>query len=615
MRFGMAGSWLALIVTGLLLFAKPLAAGEGTPALRVQTLPHTPAGIPAASAPWVEGWVRGDDERRWLRVQFVSATPQRLLLDVGVPDIEYLALYRGSGPAASRLIELHSDSPYAARPWPGRRLALPLDVAAGQHEYLLQYRVHGDTPLELQLHTPEEHARRLADGNLLTGLVIGSLLALLLLALLHYAIEQQPAYLYYAVTLLCAVLFLLQIGGFLFGWLWPNAGSWNQAAPVWLQAAIHCSHAAFTINLFDLRRRAPWLWRAYLALMAAALASAVHYQLSGSMDLLLPLALLHLPLPLLAGALALRQRLPAAGWYLAGAICLLLFVNVLFGLSVLGILSGLPTFALPQIGYLLEALCFAAALGYRMFSLQRSHARHLEARLLEAEQLAQAEADKLALQARNQRQQLELAAAGHDLSQPLAAIRLAIPALQAQAGTARISEHIEQALAYTEGLLRELIADARHGQGEHLLALEDVLIAAYQRHLSAAEAKGLRLRYVATGLQLAASPTVLARLLDNLLVNAIRYTETGGVLMGIRRQPNQILIQIWDTGSGIAPTEIQQLLQPFRQSGRLAAERHGHGLGLHIVQTLCQQSGYQFRIASRPGRGSCMSIVIPLPCS
>ncbi|WP_273430690.1 7TM diverse intracellular signaling domain-containing protein [Chitinibacter tainanensis] len=601
------------IVMALPLLAKPALAASAVP---YQMLAESPEGVPSTAARWQAGWVRADagERERWVRLE-IATSPQMRLLTLGVPDIEALTLYQGEGPAARPLLQLQPDSPYAARPWPSRLLALPISPSTQPQVYLLRYRVHADTPLSLQLVTPTEYAEQLARSNLFTGLVIGALLALLLLAVLHYHIEQQPAYLYYAMTVGLAIVFLLQIGGFLFPWLWPNAGLWNQGFPMWLQAAIHCSHAAFTINLFDLRRRAPRLWQAYLLVMAAALLSATVYQFTGSLALLMPTALLHLPLPLLAGWLAWRQRLPAAGWYLAGTTCLLLFVNVLFGLSIMGVLHGLPFFVFPPLGYLLEALCFAAALGWRMHSLQRSHARQLEARLLEAEQLAQAEADKLALQQRQQQQQLELAAAGHDLSQPLAAIRLAIPALQAQAGTAGIGQHIAEALRYTEDLLQELLQDARqqHAAGHTgQLALDEVLIAAYQRHLPTAAAKGLRLRYVATRLRYPASATVLNRLLDNLLVNALRYTEQGGVVFGLRRQADQLLLQVWDSGPGIHPTDQARLLQPFTQSGRRSAEHQGYGLGLYIVQTLCAQSGYRLQLASGP-LGSVFSIVLPLP--
>ena len=90
--------------------------------------------------------------------------------------------------------------------------------------------------------------------------------------------------------------------------------------------------------------------------------------------------------------------------------------------------------------------------------------------------------------------------------------------------------------------------------------------------------------------------------------NALRYTPRGRVLMGVRRRAGGVELQVLDTGPGLLPNQIQRLQQPYEQG---AQAREGHGLGLFIVKSLCEQSGYHFRVRSQLQRGSCFSVFIP----
>jgi signal transduction histidine kinase len=317
----------------------------------------------------------------------------------------------------------------------------------------------------------------------------------------------------------------------------------------------------------------------------------------------------------MAGVLALRRRLPAAGYFLAGAVSIGLCMNVLFSLSVAGVagFAEVDVFLYPKIGYLLEAILFAAALGRLVRLLHQRHEAALRHRLAEAEQLAQAElARGRALQAAHQ-QQLQLAAAGHDLSQPLSSIRFALAALRARTENEAAAQHIDKALDYCESMLRELITEARSSvrQSAQWLELGEVLLDAHARYQAAAEQKGLQLRVCPTSAEVLASGLILARMLDNLIGNAIRYTSRGQILLGVRRRQAGVEIQVVDTGPGMDLAQRDRLLAPFTQSGVLDNERLGYGLGLHIVHALCEQAGYRLTITSQRGRGSIFGVLIP----
>ncbi len=147
----------------------------------------------------------------------------------------------------------------------------------------------------------------------------------------------------------------------------------------------------------------------------------------------------------------------------------------------------------------------------------------------------------------------------------------------------------------------------QRGEAVQLGALFQLLAAEF-RPLAAE--KGLQLRVVPSQLMLDTSFVVLSRILHNLLANAIRYSHSGTVLLGVRRRPQALEIQVLDQGPGLLPEQRQRLQQAFVQ-GANAQSGNGVGLGLYIVQTLCTQLGYRLQVHSALRRGSCFSIVIP----
>lgn len=614
-RFAAAGDALVLSATEERQPARPHAAYYDGPAPGLQLA--TAAARPELFRPAAARALHlGGDADHWLRLPLVNGEPAPLerVLALGVPDAELLAAYRLDGGLPRPLLHLPAEADYTARPLPARLLGLPISLAPNASTVLLlRYRVHGDTPLSQEILSPGAFQRDLARGDLLNGVVLGILLVLALLALLQYLATEQRAYLAYTGMAVSMLAFLLQIEGYNFAYLWPGQGAWNQAAPMYLALLMQLSHATFALTLFDMRRRHPRLYRFYLGYLLLLAAGMAVYLASGREWPALVAALAYTPLVLAAGFYLLRQDQPVAGFFLAGSLAYAVFTNLLFGLSVFGIGWNVSPFVYPKLGYLCEAGCFALALARQTHSLRRRVEDGLRRQLAEAEQLARAEADKHRALLTAREREMRLASTGHDLSQPLASIRLALAGLAARADNQAATRHIDQALDYTESLLRGLIGEARQSYAaqDRELELLDLLADVRQRHLAQARAKGLEIRLHPCAYRVAGSATVLARILDNLVGNAVRYTSRGGLLLGVRRRPDGLEIQVLDSGPGLDTRRLDQLLAPFRQSGDLAAEKLGHGLGLHIVRTLCEQSGYRLRVSATPGRGSCFGVVLP----
>ncbi|MDR3441212.1 HAMP domain-containing sensor histidine kinase [Telmatospirillum sp.] len=213
-----------------------------------------------------------------------------------------------------------------------------------------------------------------------------------------------------------------------------------------------------------------------------------------------------------------------------------------------------------------------------------------------------------------------LAAASHDLRQPLQALGLFVATLAQQPlpdELRHIVGKIEGSLEALEHLLDALLDISRLDAGAieaHSMPfpLQNLFNRMAFEFAPLAERKDIRLRMVDTTAVVRSDPALLERILRNLLSNAIRYTRRGGVLIGCRRRGNELRIEVWDSGRGIAIADQREI---FREFHRLSDDsndgRQGLGLGLAIVERLTNLLGLQIDLRSVVGRGSMFAIVLP----
>ena len=213
-----------------------------------------------------------------------------------------------------------------------------------------------------------------------------------------------------------------------------------------------------------------------------------------------------------------------------------------------------------------------------------------------------------------------LASASHDLRQPLHTISLLVGVLRRQAVTPEVGKlvsHIEASVSAMEALFVGLLdiskldaGTASPVLGDHALA--ELLHRVAASHGPAAERKQLRLVVVPSRRAVRTDAVLLERVLGNLVANAIRYTERGKVLVGCRRRPGGVELQVWDTGIGIAPEQLPHIFDEFYQIDNPERDRgKGLGLGLAIVKRTLDLLGHPHVLRSTPGRGTCFSILLP----
>lgn len=216
-----------------------------------------------------------------------------------------------------------------------------------------------------------------------------------------------------------------------------------------------------------------------------------------------------------------------------------------------------------------------------------------------------------------------LAAASHDLRQPIQAIKLfndALTRMGLSEEQRSINAHLSQSINSLSDLLNGLLDISKFDAGVVKVSREAVQVEPFfsrmDRDFSPTAARrrlAFRLCFPHMELSIFTDAKLLMSLLGNLIGNAIKYTEKGGVLVCVRRRHNHALIQVWDTGIGIAPEHMARLSEEFFQIDNPERDRtKGVGLGLAIVKRLARLLETEVTCRSRPGKGSVFEFRLPL---
>jgi len=212
--------------------------------------------------------------------------------------------------------------------------------------------------------------------------------------------------------------------------------------------------------------------------------------------------------------------------------------------------------------------------------------------------------------------------ASHDLRQPLQALRLFTDVLEGETRGSRLEPKVQlasKALSGAETIVRSLLDVARLEASSAPPRYQAVdipsLFAAMADEVSPqAAAKGLDFRVAGAKGAVWSDPLMLERILRNLLTNAVRYTDHGGILLACRHRAGKVLIEVWDTGIGIPEKHQDEIWEEFFQVGNAARDRdQGLGLGLPIVRKLAQRLGCPITLTSKVGRGSRFRLVMDRP--
>lgn len=316
-----------------------------------------------------------------------------------------------------------------------------------------------------------------------------------------------------------------------------------------------------------------------------------------------------------AGAVPAQSYTPASLYAVVGVLYTLVTARLVavgtLEFVLLGIASGL--FGLTMVGF-----CRVQARilrdGFRIRFENRTLVAALTAQTAEAED-ARNKAEMASL-AKSQ----FLAAASHDLRQPLYALSLfsaSLRELKLDDESRNVVGRIQDSIAVMESLFDGLLDISRLEAGVVKAHLSEVSVDALFDRLSQvfhpiAVERGLDLRFRADGEWVRSDATLLEQVLSNLLSNAMRNTQSGGILVAARARGSSIRLEIWDTGIGIGETDLRRIFEEFVQVHNPQRDRRkGLGLGLSIARRAAALIDSQIDVRSRPGKGSRFMVVQP----
>jgi signal transduction histidine kinase/ActR/RegA family two-component response regulator len=225
------------------------------------------------------------------------------------------------------------------------------------------------------------------------------------------------------------------------------------------------------------------------------------------------------------------------------------------------------------------------------------------------------------LEAANQAKSRFIAAASHDLRQPLHALGLFVAQLHGKlraAERSQIVDRIEAALSAMNELFSALLDISKLDAGATTVNLTVFPVAQLLAHAEttfagAAREKKLSFRAMPSDAWVKSDFILLQQIVFNLVQNALRYTRSGGVLVGCRKRGDQLRIEVWDSGIGIPPDQHDKIFGEFYRLGEPDRDRRaGLGLGLAIVDRLCRLLDHPIEVKSTVGKGSVFAVTVPL---
>jgi len=325
-----------------------------------------------------------------------------------------------------------------------------------------------------------------------------------------------------------------------------------------------------------------------------------------------------------------NRFLPALGVALVGTLSFLVY---LYGWA-----QPDRTTTLSLLGVLLLINSFGAVAAYRFSQLRRREFAALEAQRLANEtllaEIARRESLETALTvekiaAERARDQAEaasraksrfLAAASHDLRQPMHALSLFAATLVERLRypeVRHIADQMQASIIALTSLFDSLLDISKLDAGAVQprivsFRLQDLFDNVRRDFTGKAHHKGIRFQVANTSLVVRSDPVLLERIVRNLAANAVNYTQQGGVVIGARRRGKLVRIEVWDSGPGIPREEQQRVFEEFYQIANPERDRSkGLGLGLAIVKRLAELLHHPIEVRSEPGVGSCFAVTVP----
>ncbi|WP_238367593.1 sensor histidine kinase [Mesobacterium pallidum] len=507
-------------------------------------------------------------------------------------------------------------------PFAGRSVAYPelttefeLPQGAATDLYI-RFWSGGSSELSFSLMTVQAFNDWSAGKTARNFVYYGIGLFLVAAAVVCYLVTWRGVFLAYSIYALFGTLFVMHGDGNTFKYLWPERPLLNDNASAFIGAGLVVFGANFARVFLQTRQRHPVMDKVLIAVMAmtlAILASGLFVDMQIVKRLLILASLIGIITFVVSGLVAARTRFREVRFYVlawAGAVVSSGIMNLRHWLGI-----EIPEevqFNSMRIVLIMDAVLMGLAILDRFNQLRAARQEALELSLSEAQRnvalsarMAELETDFELLQDLTRTREQSLADTAHDLRQPLHALRLNVRRMMNREGRGAVdATEVEETFAYLEGLVatgletveRADASGASRPAEDAPTDVGEVLGSVAEMFAPDAEAKGLTLRHVATGATTRVPPLAMMRMVTNLVSNAVKYTETGGVLLGVRRHGGTTRIEVHDTGPGLGAGGLAAALPRHARHSDI----EGSGLGLDIVRQLAEAHGCGFGYRARP---------------
>lgn len=569
----------------------------------------------------------------WLRfdMQNTDVLDGEWAIATGSMRIDHLSLYKLSDGVLERVYHSNFFSRGDEREIVSPNIYIPISLAAqSKATFFLEYQSQGTVELNLDVLDSQRVQEKIRVEYILDFMLIAFFLTLAAINLFHFLALRQPAHFYYSLLMFASVAKTLSARNYFFIYVFPDSLEIVRLITPFAGNAAVAFGVLFTRHFFDLKTLSKPLYLAsHIGLALLFLPCIATF--FGSYNTVLTLMIYTSPLAILlmvfVGFYALYKGRPSATYFVVAWVFYATGLLYL-AFSVRGYhISGIPGSDVALLGSAIEGLVLSMALAHRVRHVhaQRQQAQNRLITTLERNsdiqaELIDAERAKFFALSESHRKSQKLAATSHDFASPLLALQASLSSLNSKKGpdlpqeTISAIENIRQTLDYLQNLSTSLVIDERAQQNaeQESFMLSDMFIDVFNRYAIVAEEKQLNFFFVASSKTVSENRLAVTRILENFVSNALRYTDSGKVFFGARRRKGAIELQVLDTGPGIRPEVEQKISKAFTQSGDLANEYQGFGLGLSIAHSLCEEFGYTMKLESSHERGSKFSVVIPI---
>jgi len=568
------------------------------------------------------------DGRIWLKFLLSNDTAERdqWRIDLARQYMQELDIYMVREGDSPKLVMHHTDQDaFHERSVASRYLAVDIEIAPLETvQFYVGYRSSITTFLPIAIASLDASANERANEDTVNWILNGALLAMFLLAILMTPIIGWRISLAFCLYIWGGSLYVFHADGYTFQYFFPNRPALNDTLNLSFMLLMPIFGLSFARVLFDTKKVFPKFDKVLLTIVITAAIFALLAVPMIKNNLFMVVGYWIVPIgaaaQMITGVLVLRRGLVGATPYLVGA-CFVLasFIYAVAAHLVPGSFNLDRTLDFGHLVLLIDSLAFACAIVLRMLAVRRERDEALQAELSAtqkqlglANELRKSQDDYHHARKIADLRRAQLSSVSHDLQQPLASLRIALDRIGGE--NEQMTEQMRAAFDYLESLALTEIRKAQedtnddHSRIVETFPVRAVLDNVKEMFRDEATKKGLSLRYKPSRANVSTDAVALMRAISNLVSNAIKHTDKGGVLLACRQRDERLRIEIWDTGPGMTEDEIIKLKERH-QKGKKSS---GSGLGLSIVSEISNDLDYDFEINSKPGKGTLAVLNLPI---